>query len=126
MEVVVTSWWRVASESLKELVEEEYPAVGHACEFETSLMLYFRPELVHMELSVDDGIPPEAPQLRSDLFTRTASASLSYPFDKLTRNGVFGRPSLASARKGEEIVERVVVALMELVKSCWPDLAAEF
>jgi creatinine amidohydrolase len=39
--VVFTSWWRVAADRLRNLAEGEFPSVGHACEFETSLCLGF-------------------------------------------------------------------------------------
>ncbi|HEX6961749.1 MAG TPA: creatininase family protein, partial [Lacipirellula sp.] len=41
-EVVFGTWFRMAGERLRYLVEGEYPAVGHACEFETSLIMALR------------------------------------------------------------------------------------
>lgn len=119
-EVVFTSWWRPAAAKLKEIVEGEYPSVGHACEFETSLMLVIEPALVDMTLAQDDGIPQTAPQLRGDLLSG-GSATLARPFDRATRQGVFGRPTLASAEKGQKILQCAVEALRSLIESCWPD-----
>lgn len=99
-EVLFTSWWRVAREQLKTLVEGEFPSVGHACEFETSVMMVFQPQLVQMELAQDDGIPPKASQLQSDLFSKATSARHALPFHIRTKQGVFGRPTLASEEKG--------------------------
>jgi len=65
-QVVFTSWWRVAAGRLKNLVEGAFPSVGHACEFETSLMLALHPDLVNMALAVDDGLPPRAEPLQHD------------------------------------------------------------
>src|SRR5687767_7588638 len=48
-QIVVATWWRVAADTLMALNESGPGGVGHACEFETSLMLLIAPELVHME-----------------------------------------------------------------------------
>jgi creatinine amidohydrolase len=119
VQVVFTSWWRIAAERLKKLVEGAYPSVGHACEFETSLMLALHPELVNMELAVDDGLPPSAKPLQHDLLTGPA-ASLAIPMHRLTQHGVYGRPTLASAEKGRRILEASVAALRDLLVACWP------
>ncbi|NOZ82291.1 MAG: creatininase family protein [Euryarchaeota archaeon] len=65
----------------------------HACEAETSLMLYLHPEAVRMELAVDEEIAVEGDMLRR------------------TKSGVFGTPSRASAEKGRAIFERIVAEL---------------
>ena len=54
-QIVVATWWRVAADALLALNETGPGGVGHACEFETSLMLHIAPELVHM-----DAIEPRA------------------------------------------------------------------
>ena len=98
-EVVFTTWFRAAAKQLQPLVEGEYPAVGHACEFETSVIMAIRPELVDHDAIVDDGIAPKSPLLRADLLS-VRRATLSLPFDKITKNGVWGKPSLATLRGG--------------------------
>lgn len=118
-EVAFTSWWRVAAGALQDIVEGEYPSVGHACEFETSLMLLFEPSLVDMSQAQDDGIPTAAGPLRGDLLG-AAAATLPRSFDRFTRHGVFGRPTLASVEKGEKIAQCVTEALQSLLRSCWP------
>lgn len=117
-EVVFTSWWRAAGERIKGIVEGDFPAVGHACEFETSLMLALHPQLVDMKLAIDDGIPPRAAQLRSDLIS-SGSALQAIPFDKLTKHGVYGRATLASAEKGNRLLKEITVSLQELIHSLW-------
>jgi creatinine amidohydrolase len=124
VELVFASWWKVAAERLKGLVEGEFPSVGHACEFETSLMLALHPQLVNMALAVDDGLPPRAKQLQSDLLSGPA-ATLSLPMDRLTRDGVYGRPTLANAEKGRRILHETVCALRELIEACWPQSEGE-
>jgi creatinine amidohydrolase len=120
-QVVFASWWRVAAERLKNLVEGEFPSVGHACEFETSLMLALHPDLVNMALAVDDGLPPRAKPLQHDLLSGPAAA-LAIPMHRLTQHGVYGRPTLAKAEKGRRILQETVAALRDLIVACWPGL----
>jgi creatinine amidohydrolase len=101
-QVVFTSWWRVAADRLREVMEGSFPSVGHACEFETSLMLAFHPNLVKMALAVDDGLPSPAKLLQFDLLGGPA-ATLTRPMDRITQHGVYGRPTLATAEKGRRM-----------------------
>ena len=117
-EVMCTSWWRVAADRLKPLVEGEFPAVGHACEFETSLILALHPGLVDMSAAKDDGLPPRAPQLKGDMLSG-AAATFMPPFHQLTRHGVYGRPTLASAEKGGRLLREITVALKEFIGAVW-------
>jgi creatinine amidohydrolase len=118
-QVVFTSWWRVAADRLREVMEGSFPSVGHACEFETSLMLAFHPNLVKMALAVDDGLPSPAKLLQFDLLGGPA-ATLTRPMDRITQHGVYGRPTLATAEKGRRILQEIVAALRELIVTCWP------
>ena len=122
VETVVANWWVVAGERLKAIREGGFGSVGHACEFETSLVLAIAPELVDMSRAPkSDGIQHRAAILRSDIF-QPAPATFYRPFHELTRHGVFGKPTLASAEKGERILSVTVAALKELVIGLWPDI----
>jgi creatinine amidohydrolase len=115
-EVIFASWWRVAADRIERIAEGDLRVVGHACEFETSLMLALHPKLVDMKLAVDDGIPPNAPQLRIGHGT----ALQAIPFDRLTKHGVYGHATLGTAEKGERVLREVTIALQELISSVWP------
>jgi len=47
---------------------------------------------------------------------RTVDRVLSYPMPAVTRSGVVGTPSTASAERGAELVEQLVGALAELLR----------
>lgn len=64
----------------------------HAGEGETSEMLFFYPQLVHMERAVS-GYTGNMPEILPALMTRGLSA--------VTRNGVLGDPTAANASRGE-------------------------
>jgi creatinine amidohydrolase len=118
-EVVFGTWFQMAGARLRHLVEGNYPAVGHACEFETSLLLALRPELVDVEAIRDDGIAPESPLLKFDLLTGLPTTR-SMPFEEITTNGVWGKPSLATAAKGRAILEIALNTIRELLTAHWP------
>lgn len=118
-EVVFGTWFRMAAAALAPLVEGVYPAVGHACEFETSLILALRPELVDGKAIVDDGFAPSSPLLRADLLSGGPTVR-SLPFDKISTTGVWGKPSLATAAKGHAILEIVIPEMSQLLRAHWP------
>ena len=59
---------------------------------------------------------------KDDDFFRGGVASHYQAFNELSHNGVFGKPSLASAEKGERILAAAVEAIRELMESFWPDI----
>ena len=74
--------------------------MGHACELETSLMLHLRPELVHMELVVDEVDFVSTPAYYMDWVE--GGALISNPaWDDDSRTGAYGAGSLASAEHGK-------------------------
>lgn len=118
-EVVFGTWFRMAGERLRHLVEGAYPAVGHACEFETSLILAMRPDLVDRAAIVDDGAPPASPLLKSDLLFGGPTVR-SIPFDQITASGVWGKPSKATAEKGRAILAIAIPLIRGLLQAHWP------
>ncbi|WP_165219640.1 creatininase family protein [Aquisphaera insulae] len=120
IDVVLATWFRLAADRLRPLVEGGPPAVGHACEFETSLVLALRPDLVDMPAAVDDGEESGSRYLRGDMLSGPL-ASRPRPFDRFTSSGVFGKATLATPAKGRAILKIVVDCLRELVADCWPD-----
>lgn len=118
VECLVANWWSVARTGLANLQAGPLGSVGHACEFETSLMLAIAPELVDMAQASDGGIQHRVASLHFDML-HAPVAQCYRPFDKLSHNGVFGRASLASVQKGRQILETTVAALAELIAEFW-------
>ena len=75
----------------------------HADEIETSIMLYLAPSSVRMEKAVADGLVEHAGPLTRDPASATGHVSPS---------GVFGDPTLADWRKGREVSEAIVSAVL--------------
>jgi len=112
--VVFTSWWRLAGEGLLPLNETGPGGVGHACEFETSLMLHLHPELVQQDKIEKGQNTPTFDWAEADML-RSSSASLYRAMDAMTPNGIFGDPTQATAVKGKAILDVVTAALLRII-----------
>lgn len=117
--IVTSSWWRLGGEALAALNESGLGGVGHACEFETSLMLHLAPQLVDVA-SIATGGNLDDPACRlpawaSGDMLRSPRASIYRDIRSQTGNGVFGAPALASAEKGEKIFAILTDALSEIL-----------
>src|SRR5262245_2252127 len=85
------SYWELAEKELMALAEGPRKSMGHACEFETSMVLALRPELVRRDEIANDP-PRDDAELRG-LFT----AEDMY---QKTHHGCVGYPERANAEKG--------------------------
>jgi creatinine amidohydrolase len=74
----------------------------HANEAETSMLLHLAAEQVRLARAVDE---PD----------RTVGRVLQYAMPSVTRSGVVGAPSTATASRGAELLDRLVDALAELL-----------
>jgi creatinine amidohydrolase len=85
----------------------------HANEAETSLVMHLDPAAVHLDAAVDE---PD----------RTIGRVLLYPMPAVTRSGVVGAPSTATAESGAELFAELVDALAALLATargeCDPEL----
>ncbi|ELZ58592.1 MULTISPECIES: creatininase family protein [Halorubrum] len=90
----------------------------HASEFETSIMLALLPELVHMDRAERVDPPAESPPLTDydALGENKVGWSLTArDMDELTPSGNIGDPTVATADKGEALVEAAVSDICLLV-----------
>lgn len=112
--VVFTSWWRLAGAELLDITETGPGGVGHACEFETSLVRVIAPELVDEE-QVPERANTETPAWNGSDMLRGSRASLYRSLAEQTPTGVFGTPLAASLEKGHAITRVVVAALKPIL-----------
>jgi creatinine amidohydrolase len=92
------SYWEIAEKELAGLAEGGRKTMGHACEFETSMVLALRPDLVQRE-EIRDDPPGDDAALRGlytaeDMYQRTDHGAVGYP-EKATADK--GRAFLAAA-----------------------------
>lgn len=112
--IVLATWWKIAGDSLFELNETGPGGVGHAGEFETSLMMEINPDLVRIDQIMDKQNTDNFDWAAGDLL-RGPKASLYKSMKNLTPNGVFGDPGTFSPEKGRKITEIVVESLKKII-----------
>ncbi|MBN2981865.1 MULTISPECIES: creatininase family protein [Cohnella] len=98
---------------ISEVIESEraHPSYFHACEIETSYMLYVAPEQVDMAKAVND--PPTFPP---------EFEVMNVPWREVTRTGVLGDATLATAAKGKAIIDKAVDNIVALIRKVEGDL----
>ena len=101
------SYWSVADDFIRETLEGDDKTVGHACEFETAMILHLRPELVDSARLADAGT------LVTD---QIDGVFLSRDMRQRTQEGFTGRPDLATAEKGERLFTGIADRLVSLVE----------
>ncbi len=108
-EVVLASasYWDVAATEIASILEGPLKRVGHACEVETSLMLWLRPDLVRRELIRDDHNFPAA-ALRGVAIARSAA--------EWGTVGAEGFATRATAEKGERLLQAIVARVVAVVR----------
>jgi creatinine amidohydrolase len=77
----------------------------HANDAETSLMLSLKSDMVRMD-RISESDDPD----------RTGDCVFAHPVNRTSRNGVTGKPSLASRDKGDQLFAWMVEDLSELVR----------
>ncbi len=117
-QIVFGSWWQLAAKELLSITESGSGGVGHACEFETSLMLHLHPGLVQKKKIVPGTNVATYPWAESDML-RGSQARLQRSMSQMTRNGVYGDPTAASAEKGVLILNTVVEALEPILNDLY-------
>jgi creatinine amidohydrolase len=113
--VVAVDYWTLARPVVDEVRESPTGGMGHACEFETSLMLYLRPESVRRELIVREIVEPRYTVERFDLVERSG-VSAHWKTHELSRSGVMGAPDLATEEKGRRLFDACADGLASLIE----------
>ena len=120
--LVFSSWWGVGKDALKpEDHGMETAAITHACEYETSMMLFLRPDLVHM-----DRVQEMTPVLDNPWYNpeHEDKVSVYRRYHRLTAPGNMGKPSAATAEKGKSMHGAVAADIIAFLEdfAAWPEL----
>src|SRR5262249_37856590 len=107
-QLAAASYWDLADKELAALAEGPRKQMGHACEFETSMVLALRPELVR-QAEIKNDPPPAEPVLRG--------LYLAEDMKQRTRQGAVGYPELASAEKGRAFLKAAIDRTTEVLQA---------
>ncbi|MEE3260001.1 MAG: creatininase family protein [Candidatus Latescibacterota bacterium] len=103
----------------KELRDSDHGGTSHAGEYETSLYLALKPELVEMDQAVDERSPLST-SFRSDLLAGGhpdgSGARLTPYWSQQTTSGIVGDATRASREKGEKFLEAATTGLIALIR----------
>src|SRR5438876_2414464 len=105
--LTAASYWELAERELAQLAEGPRKSMGHACEFETSMVLALRPDLVRRDQIKDDPETDE-PALRG--------LYIAEDLKQRTDHGAVGYPERASADKGRAFLTAAVERTAEVVQ----------
>lgn len=112
--IVMVTWWKLVSDALFSLNESGKGGVGHAGEFETSLMLQIAPHLVHQDKKEIGKHTATFSWNEGDML-RGTKVSYYRSTKEMTTNGIFGNPEFATLEKGEKISKLVVINLKTVI-----------
>jgi creatinine amidohydrolase len=107
--------WALARDAFARLRDSPPGGTSHACEYETSVYLHLAPERVQFERAVRE-IPDSL--VEGGLVELFLPGPYSWaPGQDISKSGVEGDPTLATAEKGEELVEAAVSNLADLARA---------
>lgn len=105
------SWWQSVEREMAAWSEADAGSVGHGGEWETSVQLYLREQLIDRSRANADVFPnPFSPELRS--FARFAERRR----DTRDHTGTMGNATVASAEKGQRIFLLAAERLEQVVR----------
>jgi creatinine amidohydrolase len=113
--IACLTYFQLARDAIAALRRSAPGGMGHACEFETAVMLALRPELVDLSKAATAYPDPGSRYLTTDLLGGSAVRTYQ-DFADLSESGTLGDPSLADREHGEKLREAVVDALVRFIE----------
>lgn len=104
--LLATTYWTLGSQPKKVDPSFQQEQMGHACEWETSMMLVIRPELVKDFERVEP----------CDFGRGFAPASRAWITKDRTADGHIGYSNLASAEKGEKLFQMFSADVVQMLQ----------
>jgi creatinine amidohydrolase len=103
-----------AAAVIAEVRESDRGGMGHACELETSIYLALDPDAVDMAAAVDEVGYPASENAYMDW--SDGPLKLMPWWSSFSRTGVQGRATLATAEKGERLLEAAVAEIAGYIR----------
>jgi creatinine amidohydrolase len=109
--VAAATYWHAAPEVIAPLLERQ-PGLMHACEAETSLMLHLQPSGVRTE-RLPEAHGPHSTRVEG----QPAGLALRRSFKTISPSGVIGDARVATAEKGERLLDAIATRMAELLRN---------
>jgi creatinine amidohydrolase len=119
--IATLTYFALARDEITALRRSHPGGMGHACEFETSMVQHIRPDLVKIDRAETTYPNPGSSYLTTDLLGAQA-VRVYHDFGDLSTSGTLGDPSLASPAAGEKFFAATVGALSAFIADFrgWP------
>lgn len=120
--IALATYWELAGTSFSGAKPMESPALSHACEYETSMMLHLYPEKVWMDRVARAKRPEQNGYIAYEDDIPYKGVSIAKQTAFISDNGCSGEPQLASAGKGRHLLDAAVSALVKFLDDYgqWP------
>lgn len=113
--IATLTYFALARDAIAALRQSASGGMGHACEFETAMMMTVKPETVHLERAATTYPDPGSSYLTTDLLGGQA-VRVYHDFGDLSPTGTLGDPSLATPEAGERFFAASVDALAAFIE----------
>lgn len=114
--IALVTYWEIAGKPFAGQPPMESPALSHACEYETSLMLHLFPETVHKNRIERCQRPPMNNYVGWEDDLPYRGVSIMKPTAFISSNGSSGEPQLGTAEKGNFLFTAALNALVDFIK----------
>lgn len=114
-QLLTITYFELAAPFIDDIRESEAGGMAHGGEFETSLMLHLRPDLVRDDRAEATYLDDPYDLRRRDLFLG-GPLTVYRSFEEYSDSGAIGDPDLASAEKGAHLFERIGEELAALLR----------
>lgn len=120
--IALVTYWEIAGNVFSGQPPMESPALSHACEYETSMMLHLSPSTVRMERVERAKRPTKNGYVGWEDDEPYKGVTMIKKTNFISGNGCSGEPQLATAKKGEHLVSHILQSTVQFVDefSKWP------
>jgi creatinine amidohydrolase len=112
--IAALTYFTLARDAIAKLRKSKLGGMGHACEFETSMIQHLRPELVKIDRAETCYPDPGSRYLTTDLLGAQA-IRLYHDFGDLSPTGTLGDPAFASPDAGKAFFAAVAGELAAFI-----------
>jgi creatinine amidohydrolase len=122
--LALATYWEAGGKKFTGEPPMESAALSHACEYETSMMLHLFPAKVFMNKVLRANRPKKNDYLPFESDEIYKGVSMAKQTQFISGNGCSGEPQLATAVKGEHLINHAVEALVKFISEfkSWPFL----
>lgn len=115
--IALVTYWELAGKPFAGEAPMESPALSHACEYETSMMLHLFPEKVWMDKAARAQRPPSNGYIPWEDDEPYRGVTLFKQTSYISGNGSSGEPQKATAEKGVHLIGKATEALVAFLRA---------